>query len=299
MVTYNSSKFIIESIVSILNQTFKNFELIICDDNSTDNTWEIICSYNDDRIIKIKNERNLGEYQNRNKAIALAKGEWIIFIDGDDILYEFGLEIMLSQAIKNIDCGMVITRPWDERILYPIKISPKQLYQFQYLDTSIIGINFTKVLFKRSAILDVGCFDNQNIKMGDAYIQYRIGMLYPSLIMQDGFSWWRRRKGQASEKLIKNTHLYILDSYLYLLPMLKDKNNPLSNEEKKIAFNNIYGNYLRFLCRQFLYLKIFKVFNLLKKHPIPIKYLKAIAIPQQREYFNKYSGENPLTQCLN
>ncbi|HNR06411.1 MAG TPA: glycosyltransferase [Saprospiraceae bacterium] len=294
MVSYNSARFIKDSIQSILNQSYVDFELIICDDNSTDNTWEIISEYNDTRILKIKNEVNIGENANRNNAISLSKGQWLIFIDADDILYDYGLEIFVRHVTNNEDCGMIIARPWDERIRYPFKIYPLQFYQFEYLDNSIIGRNFTKVLFKKSAIIETGCFDNMQIKMGDAYIQYKIGMLYPSIIIQDGLSWWRRRKGQASEKLIQNTDLFIIDSYKYLVPLLANKNNPLNNEQKEIALNNLYGSYSRFVLKLLITFKFSKVISLLKIHPIPIKYFKSILRPQKRDYFRNYSGENPL-----
>ena len=63
-----------------------NFEYIIGDDCSIDNTWEIINDFNDSRIVKYRNDTNLGEYPNRNKAVTIAKGDWILFIDGDDVM---------------------------------------------------------------------------------------------------------------------------------------------------------------------------------------------------------------------
>src|SRR5688500_10757789 len=87
MVSYNSSEFIREAIDSVLLQRYKHFELIICDDNSKDDSWNIISSYEDPRIRKFRNENNLGEYENRNSAIRRAQGEYLIFIDADDIIY--------------------------------------------------------------------------------------------------------------------------------------------------------------------------------------------------------------------
>ncbi len=148
MISYNSSLFIREAINNVLSQTYQNFELVICDDQSTDHTWSIINEYRDERIVKIKNEKNLGEYPNRNKAIRLARGEYLIFIDADDVIYPHGLEFMVRYAVQFPTCSMIISRPWDERIIYPLKLTPRQFYCFEYLDTGAIGINFTKVFFK-------------------------------------------------------------------------------------------------------------------------------------------------------
>lgn len=85
---YNIEKYIERSINSILVQTFKNFELIIINDASTDNTKEKIRSFTDDRIIVIDNKKNLGLGAVRNIGIEKANGEYILHLDGDDALYE-------------------------------------------------------------------------------------------------------------------------------------------------------------------------------------------------------------------
>lgn len=81
---YNSSKYLKECIDSVLNQTYKNIEVIIIDDNSTDNSVDIINSYKDKRIKLIKFKENSGVSACRNKGIELAKGDYITFIDSDD-----------------------------------------------------------------------------------------------------------------------------------------------------------------------------------------------------------------------
>jgi glycosyltransferase involved in cell wall biosynthesis len=87
MPVYNPGRFLVESIESILNQTFSNFEFIIVDDASTDNSWKIIKSYakKDKRIIAIKNKINLGVSLTSNIAISQAKGKFLARMDADDI----------------------------------------------------------------------------------------------------------------------------------------------------------------------------------------------------------------------
>ena len=82
---YNAERFLEEAIDSILAQTYKNFELIVLNDGSTDRTEEIILSYNDPRIRYIKNESNLKLIKTLNKGIALARGKYIARMDADDI----------------------------------------------------------------------------------------------------------------------------------------------------------------------------------------------------------------------
>lgn len=101
MPSYNTGAFIEESIQSVLNQTYSNWELIIVDDCSTDNTLEILEKINDDRIIVLKNDKNSGAAVSRNKALKKAKGQWVAFLDSDDLWYPQKLEKQLSFMKRN------------------------------------------------------------------------------------------------------------------------------------------------------------------------------------------------------
>mgnify|MGYP005748084551 CR=1 FL=1 len=81
---YNRGKVISTSIESVVNQTFENWELIIVDDNSCDNTFEVINLFKDSRIVYLKNDKNFGPAYSRNRGIDIAKGEVISFLDSDD-----------------------------------------------------------------------------------------------------------------------------------------------------------------------------------------------------------------------
>lgn len=101
MPSWNTGRFIAESIQSVINQTYKNWELIIVDDCSTDNTDEVIAKFNDNRIRCFKNEKNSGAAVTRNKAIREAKGEWIAFLDSDDLWFPEKLEKQINFMKRN------------------------------------------------------------------------------------------------------------------------------------------------------------------------------------------------------
>ena len=82
--TYNRFNFLKEAIESIKKQNFKDFEIIIIDDNSTDDTATIIDMYKNLRIKYIKNKKNMGPGYNRKIGISSCDGEYIIFMDDDD-----------------------------------------------------------------------------------------------------------------------------------------------------------------------------------------------------------------------
>lgn len=85
MPSFNTEKYINDSINSVLRQTYDNFELIIVDDCSSDNSVEVIKKYDDSRIRLIVNTSNKGAAFSRNRALIESKGEWIAFLDSDDL----------------------------------------------------------------------------------------------------------------------------------------------------------------------------------------------------------------------
>ena len=105
--TYNDQQTISQAINSILNQSYVNFELIVVNDCSTDKTKKIIQSFNDDRIVYLENNRNIGRSKSRNKAIKIAKGKFIAIMDGDDISAVSRLEVQVNYLINNPNIDLV------------------------------------------------------------------------------------------------------------------------------------------------------------------------------------------------
>lgn len=108
MPVFNAQDFLKESIDSIINQTFQNWELIICDDKSRDNSAQVIGAYNDPRIVIIKNDKNIGYLKTINKLFKIAKGEFIAFQDADDISHPRRIELQyekLKSDKRVVLCG--------------------------------------------------------------------------------------------------------------------------------------------------------------------------------------------------
>ena len=102
MPSYNTAEFIEQTIKSVLAQTYKNWELIIVDDCSTDNTDEAVEQFLTDKRIKyLKNEHNLGAAVSRNRALREVKGKWIAFLDSDDLWMPEKLEKQIGFMKKN------------------------------------------------------------------------------------------------------------------------------------------------------------------------------------------------------
>ena len=106
MPVYNGEKYLRESIDSILNQTYTDYEFIIVNDGSNDKTEEIILSYNDNRIRYIKNEKNLQIVKSLNRGIELAKGRYIARMDADDISLPRRFEKQITFMENNLEIGV-------------------------------------------------------------------------------------------------------------------------------------------------------------------------------------------------
>ena len=98
---HNDERFIQQTIESVLNQTHQNFEIILVDDFSTDKTLEVVESIKDNRIKVFKNDKNYGAAYSRNRALKEATGDYIAFLDGDDLWEPNKLEKQLAFMIEN------------------------------------------------------------------------------------------------------------------------------------------------------------------------------------------------------
>lgn len=106
---YNHEKFIRETIESILSQTYHNWELLVVDDCSTDGSWDIMQEYakKDSRVRVFRNEQNKGLIPNWKFLIDTSRGEYISFLEGDDLYYRDNLEAKVRIFEKYPDLGMV------------------------------------------------------------------------------------------------------------------------------------------------------------------------------------------------
>lgn len=106
MPVYNNAAFVQEAIHSMLVQTYKDFELIVIDDGSTDGSAELIDRFKDPRIRKIMHRQNRGVVSALNEGLSLATGEYIVRMDGDDVSTPNRLDIQISFMNQNPDIGL-------------------------------------------------------------------------------------------------------------------------------------------------------------------------------------------------
>ena len=121
---YNVEEYLEQTIESILNQTLKDFELILIDDGSTDSSQDILKRYSDEYDkIKVMYQKNSGPSRARNRGIEAATGEYITFADSDDILPYNSLELRYNAAIEhNADLVIGATYKFNSKRKWPLFI---------------------------------------------------------------------------------------------------------------------------------------------------------------------------------
>ena len=141
MPSWNTERFIAETIQSVIDQTYQNWELLIVDDCSTDNTDEVVASFKDDRIKYFHNEKNSGAALTRNRAMREAKGEWIAFLDSDDLWMPEKLEKQIAFMKEN---GYTLSfteyekidedsKPLNIYVSGPEKVNKRKMYNYDYI----------------------------------------------------------------------------------------------------------------------------------------------------------------------
>ncbi len=197
MPAYNNARFIGDSIRSVLAQTYINWELLIVDDCSKDNTAEIVESFHDPRIHYQRNAHNMGAAETRNQALKIAKGRYIAFLDSDDLWEPEKLEKQITFMEKN---GYAFTFS-DYQIMKEngtqtgnILHMPASLNYHQYLRNTAIGC--LTVVIDRSK---TGEFLMPNIKSSHDMALWLV-------IMKRGFQAYAISECLASYRLVSTSN---------------------------------------------------------------------------------------------
>lgn len=160
--TYNRQKLLSEAIDSVLSQSYKNFELIIVNDCSTDNTLEYLSTLTNENIKVFSNKKNMHVSYSRNFGIDNAGGEWIVFLDDDDTMMSNKLEVLYSaiQKYENITFihhSVLIDYVGDNKKRISSN-SASNNYRDDILTTNIIGTP-NHVCIRKDILISVGGFD--------------------------------------------------------------------------------------------------------------------------------------------
>ncbi len=217
--TYNRSYIIENAVKSVLNQNFPDFELIIVDDGSTDNTEEIIKSFSDERIKYIKHKENRGASAARNTGLRISRGKYIAFIDSDDIWLKEKLNTQVefleesSFEIGAVFSQTILETPRGKKIIPDKKSLTHEEIKEILMYKNIIPLQ--SVLIKKICIEKTGFFDERFPRFQDWEFLFRIAQKFKisyldkplviSTIQPDGIS--------ANKKLLIPAFKLFIEKY--------------------------------------------------------------------------------------
>ena len=196
MPVYNGSEFIREAIDSILNQTHQNFELIIIDDCSKDNTVEIVKEYEDDRIVLLQNKTNKRSAYSLNRAIEIAKGKYLARMDQDDYCFpeRFFYQVQLLESDDELGiCGTQI-RNFGEGVREESDTEfPLTHDELQLMNLYFVAFAHTTVMMRKSTLIDHN-------------LRYKVG------VIAEDYSLWKELllvcKGATLDKVLMKRRVH-------------------------------------------------------------------------------------------
>ena len=230
--SYNYDRYIKDAIESVLSQTYSDFELVIIDDCSADNSVNIINQFEDERIKFIQNEQNLGLKSSMQKAISCCSGEWIAFLESDDLWLPNTLEKRLACAEKYSQVGIIfndVLEFGDENWLLAVKnnfervrkiLSKKTFPKNIFYDINVYNLilTFSSVMIKRELFENIS-FETPIDALLDWWLYIHIAYNTEAYYIKDKLTKWRQhkqsyimRKNKKSKFKMANIEAY-LDVY--------------------------------------------------------------------------------------
>ena len=221
MPSYNTANFIEETVSSVLAQTYENWELLIVDDCSTDDTEEKLRAFSDPRIRIFRNETNSGAAVSRNRALSETKGKWIAFLDSDDLWHPEKLEKQI-RFMEEKNAAFSYTEyeeigedsaPLGVRVTGPKKITRRGMFRYCWPGC-------LTVMYDRDVIGEIRIED---IKKNNDYAMWlKVCRKAPCLLLPETLAKYRKRSGSISR------HSYTkLIRWHYKLFREAEKENPV------------------------------------------------------------------------
>lgn len=260
---YNNAAYIKETIDSILNQTYRNLELIICDDTSKDNTVEVVESIQDDRIKLYKNEKNLGMSGNWNHCLKLCTGEYIKLICADDMLAPECLEKEVKALMENPKAVLAES----DTQLFDLDGRPKGFYKRYKTSGMTNGRKIAREgffiknyfgaplanTFRRSILEQAGGFDTWYTYILDYDFWVQLACIGDVYIIHEPLNYFRVRNDSNTGEVMSGdkTNTYV-EEHIHLVNKFKKELNLTDSDIKRSVFIR--------KCRNFaanIYLKIF------------------------------------------
>lgn len=205
--TYNMGHYLLLSIASALNQTYKNLEVLVVDDGSTDNTRELMQKFKDERRIHYIYQENKGQAAAKNRGIQESSGEFIAFLDADDIWKPEKIEKQLNLLQKSKKIGVVYSDvEYMDEIGKSVETEPyKKYYSGKVTNQLFIDnfVNFSSAIARRECFERFGVFDERLPMSIDWDLWLRFSLEYEFAFLNEKAFYYRLWSGQMSHNYEK------------------------------------------------------------------------------------------------
>jgi glycosyltransferase involved in cell wall biosynthesis len=197
MTSYNREKYIAEAIESVIGSSYTNWELIIVDDKSIDSTLQIAKKYElkDPRIKVYANERNLGDYVNRNKAASLANGKYLKYLDSDDLILPDGLKCFVLAMERYPNAAFALSLDPKFEITKPLLKVPKEIYQGHFRGYGFLNCGPSGSIIRTSKFNEVNGFSGERY-IGDTEMWLKLSQRNCMLLLKPKLIFWREHNDQ-------------------------------------------------------------------------------------------------------
>jgi glycosyltransferase involved in cell wall biosynthesis len=197
MTAYNREAYVGAAIESVLASTLDDFELIVVDDGSSDRTVEIARGYaaQDRRVQVHVNAANLGDYPNRNRAAALARGKYLKYLDSDDLIYPHGLAVMVESMERFPAAGYGLSQLADPGRPHPVVFDPLEAYREHFFRRDLFGRAPGSAIIRTEAFRDIGGFSGRR-QVGDHEFWLAMSRRFPLATMPRDLVWDRTHGDQ-------------------------------------------------------------------------------------------------------
>jgi glycosyltransferase involved in cell wall biosynthesis len=227
MPTYNRAAYILEAIESVRNQTYSNWELLVVDDGSKDNTEELVTQIKDERIQLHKTTSRLGITGTRNEGLRKAKGELIAFIDSDDLWAPVKLQKQVAALNQYPEAGFSLAGGYNFRKLNePLEFFYKQTEGQKYGELLIsffkseVAATTPTLIFRRQC-LEVAGFFNEAKSFADVEFILSLASHYKGIVLYEHLFYRRLHDSNVSNAEWEKGYeegIQLIRSYKHILP---------------------------------------------------------------------------------
>lgn len=245
---YNREAYLAEAIESVINSTYKNLEIIISDDASRDGTVAIARDYaaKDSRIRLYINEKNLGDYPNRNKAAGYATGEYLMSVDSDDMIFKNSIEKCVGLMEDNP--GVQFGTYYREPAAHPFVLDSATALHRHFFEKPYLMIGPGGTITRRKFFEEIGGYPEIYGPANDMYFNLKAATKTPVLMIPSELYFIRKHPGQEINNAygyLYNNYRYYRDAFNYLdLPLEEQELRWLQKKNKRRFVHNIIKYFL-------------------------------------------------------